>query len=158
MKESWYEQWWFILLLVLVAVIVIVFMNKTKHTDSIQESIAQSSKNEYYPVIGDVILIGLPDFGGGIVARNPLYLDEYLQAEKNNDETRIAKLEGLDKVFILKEYTIALVIDLFPINNMVKIRILEGQHYGEAAYTLDMYCKIKKTIVDIEKKRESKET
>lgn len=155
MKESWYEQWWFILLLVTVGVILIVNYNKKQIESTIQDSISKSVSNRYVPVIGDVIIIGLPESGGGIVARNPIYLEEYIQAEKNNDTIRQTKLEGTDKVFVLKQYTVALVMDIYPDRGIVKIRILEGQHYGEAAYTLEAYCKIKKTILEGERQLES---
>ncbi|MDD4663299.1 MAG: hypothetical protein PHD83_01375 [Caldisericia bacterium] len=148
MKEPWYEQWWFLLLMVVITVVVIVNVNKKKVETSIKDSISKSVSYKYSPEIGDVIMIGLKEAGGGIIARNPLYLNEYIEADKANDTTRQAKLEDADKVFILKQYTVALVIDIYPDLGIVKVRILEGQHYGEAAYTLDIYCKIKKTILE----------
>lgn len=148
LKESWYEQWWFLLLMVVVAVVVIVNVNKQKVETSIKDSISKSVSYDYYPKIGDVIMIGSKEAGGGIIARNPLYLNEYIEAGKANDTIKQAKLEGTDKVFILKQYTVAIVMDIYPDTSIVKVRILEDQHYGEAAYTLDIYCKIKKTIYE----------
>ena len=148
MNEPWYEQWWFLLLMVVIAVVVIVNVNKKKVGTSIKDSISKSVSYEYSPKIGDVIIIGLKETGGGIIARNPLYLNEYIEAGKANDTISQTKLEGTDKVFILKQYTVALVMDIYPDTGVVKVRILEGQHYGEADYTLDIYCKIKKTIFE----------
>jgi len=148
LNESWYEQWWFLLSMVVIAVVVIVNVNKKNIETSIKDSISKSISCEYVPKIGDVIMIGLKESGGGIIARNPLYLDEYIEAGKSGDTIKQTKLEGTDKVFILKQYTVALVMDIYPNTSVVKIRILEGQHYGEAAYTLDIYCKIKKTILE----------
>lgn len=144
--EPWYRQWWFIFLLLIVCTTIIVKVNKNKILTSINNSISASVAKKYYPKLGDIILIGSKEKAGGIVARNPQYLMEYIEAGNRNDSITQTILHDSDKVFEIKNYTVALVMDINPVNQIVKVRMLEGQHYGEAGYTLDKYCMIKKTI------------
>ena len=146
MKEPWYRQWWFVIMVILFAVGIIINVNKRNIETLVNQSVHTSAAINYYPIAGDIILLGRERQQIVVVARNPLYLAEYKELIDQNDIQALEILEDKNRLFLIRDYTVALVMEVDSISQIVKLRILEDQHYGEAGYTNLAYCKVKKTV------------
>lgn len=146
MREPWYRQWWFVIMVIFFTVGIIVNVNKRNIETMVNQSVDASSAINYYPIAGDIILLGRERQQIVVVARNPLYLVEYKELIEQDNIKELEILEDKNRLFLIHDYTVALVMEVDSITQIVKLRILEDQHYGEAGYTNLAYCKVKKTV------------
>lgn len=146
MKEPWFRQWWFVTIVLVFAIGILLHLNKKKIETMVNQAIHSSNAINYYPKAGDIILLGREQKQVVVVTRNPQYLAEYKELIDQNNLEALEILEDKNKLFLIRDYTVSLVMEVDSIGQIVKLRILEDQHYGEADYTYLAYCKVKKTV------------